>query len=168
MRLFKQLVVVFFVLGLALGGLALVSYDVIKLNWIVFMEVQGSYQAMEHPVPVPARSIPIEGPAYIPNMGAPENPVPADAVSIARGAELFNINCALCHGPQGLGNGKVAAWVLNPANLTLPVVQNKSDGALFLTITFGVNGRMPALNENLLVRDRWDVVNFLRTLAASQ
>lgn len=168
MRLLKQLTAVFFVLGLLLGGLALLSHDVIKLNWIVFMEVQSSYQAMEHPVPLPARSIPIEGPAYIPNIGAPENPVSADAVSIARGAEFFNINCALCHGPKGLGNGKVAAWVLNPANLTLPVVQNKSDGALFLTITFGVNGRMPALNENLLVRDRWDVVNFLRTLAAPQ
>lgn len=168
MRLFKQLMVVFFVLGLLLGGLAMLSYDVIKLDWIVFMEVQESYQPMEHPLDVPARSIPIEGPAYIPGMGAPENPVPADAVSIARGAELFNINCSMCHGFGGQGDGKVAAFLQNrPANLTLPVVQNQSDGALFLTITFGIAGRMPALNENLLVRERWDVVNFLRTLAAT-
>lgn len=168
MRLFKQLVVVFFVLGVLLGTLALFSYDVIKLNWIVFMEVQSSYQAMEHPRPVPDRSIPVEGPAYIPGMGAPENPVPADAVSLARGAELFNINCTMCHGFGGQGDGKISAFLQNrPANLTLPVVQNKSDGALFLTITFGVTGRMPALNENLLVRERWDVVNFLRTLAAT-
>ena len=116
---------------------------------------------------VPSRSIPVEGPAYVPGMGAPENPVPADAVSIARGAELFAINCAMCHGTGGQGDGKVAAFLQNrPANLTLPVVQNMSDGTLFLTITFGLSGRMPALNENLLVRERWDIVNFLRTLAA--
>jgi mono/diheme cytochrome c family protein len=26
---------------------------------------------------------------------------------------------------------------------------------------------MPALNENLTVRDRWDVVNYIRTLKAT-
>ena len=169
MRLFKQLLVVFALLGLAFGALALVSYDVIKINWISFMEVQGSYAYMEHPLIPPARSIPVEGPAYIPGMGAPENPVLADQASIARGAELFSINCAVCHGVGGQGDGTVAGFLQNiPANLTLPVVQNLSDGSIFLTITFGVQGRMPALNENLLVRERWDVVNFLRTLAAAQ
>ncbi len=33
--------------------------------------------------------------------------------------------------------------------------------ALFLIISSGVPGRMPPQNENLLVRDRWDTVNFL-------
>jgi hypothetical protein len=39
---------------------------------------------------------------------------------------------------------------------------------MFLTITNGITGKMPALNENLLVSERWDVVNFLRTLKASE
>jgi mono/diheme cytochrome c family protein len=43
-------------------------------------------------------------------------------------------------------------------------VQFLSDGAIFMTITNGKEGRMPALNENLTVRERWDVVNFVRTL----
>ena len=47
------------------------------------------------------QSIPVDGPAFIPNMGAPKNPVPADAASIARGQERFDINCTICHGPQG-------------------------------------------------------------------
>ena len=55
-----------------------------------------------------------------------------------------------------------------PANLTLAIVQDKSDGALFLTVTNGVTDRMPALNENLNVRERWDVINFIRTLKAAQ
>ena len=123
---------------------------------------------MENPLPPPERSIPVEGAIAIPNLGAPENPVPADEVSVTRGAELFAIHCQMCHGVGGEGNGTVAAFLIKykPANLTLPVVQDKSDGAIFLTITNGVTDRMPPLNENLTVRERWDVVNFIRTLSA--
>jgi mono/diheme cytochrome c family protein len=167
MRLFKQLLGVFSILGVAFAVLALFTYDVIKIDWVTFMEIQPAYKPMESPLPVPARSIPVEGPLSIPNMGAPENPVPADEVSIARGRELFAINCQLCHGEGGQGNGPIAANIVNkPANLTLDVTQSKSDGSLFLTISHGVLGRMPPMNENLTVRDRWDLVNFIRTLAA--
>ncbi|MFM8427719.1 MAG: c-type cytochrome, partial [Chloroflexota bacterium] len=68
-----------------------------------------------------------------------------------------------------------------PADLTSEAVQAKSDGSWFLTITNGIwnpnntlfpevqfSGQMPPLNENLTVRERWDVVNYLRTLKASQ
>ncbi|MEW5941934.1 MAG: cytochrome c [Chloroflexota bacterium] len=167
MRLLKQLLAVFAVLLLLGGALTLFSYDVIKIQWVSFMGLQPSYSNQEEPLPVPERSIPVEGAAYVPGMGAPANPVAADAESVARGAQLFAINCQMCHGAKGDGKGQLAAFLANkPANLTLPVVQNKSDGALFLTITFGIEGRMPALNENLFVSERWDVVNFLRTLAA--
>ena len=167
MRLFKQLLAVFAVLAILAGALLLFSYDIIKIQWVSFMGVQPSFGNMEQPLPVPSRSIPVEGPAYVPGMGAPSNPVPADPASVTRGAQLFATHCAMCHGPKGEGNGQLAALLANPpANLTLPVVQNKLDGSLFLTLSFGVTGRMPALNENLLVRERWDVVNFLRTLAA--
>ena len=167
MRLFKQLLVVFAVLAILAGALLIFSYDIIKIQWVSFMGVQPSFGNMEQPLPVPSRSIPVEGPATIPGMGAPSNPVPADAVSVARGAQLFAIHCVMCHGDKGEGNGQLAALLANkPANLTLPITQTKGDGALFFTISNGIDGRMPALNENLLVRERWDVVNFLRTLAA--
>jgi len=166
MRLLKQLFSVFVVLGALAGLLMLFSYDVIKIQWVSFMGIQPSYKPMENPLPVPARSVPVEGAAYIPSMGAPENPVAADKVSIARGAELYQINCKMCHGEAGAGNGPIAPFLVNfkPANLTSPVVQFLSDGAIFMTITNGKEGRMPALNENLTVRERWDVVNFVRTL----
>ena len=168
MRLLKQLFVVFIVLGLLAGVLLLFSYDIVKIQWVSFMGLQPSYTNMEEPLPIPERSIPVEGPAYIPGMGAPANPVPTDEASVQRGAELYAIHCAMCHGATGQGDGLIGVgFLLNrPANLTLPVVQSKSDGSLFLTITLGIDGRMPALNENLLVRERWDVVNFLRTLVA--
>jgi mono/diheme cytochrome c family protein len=33
-----------------------------------------------------------------------------------------------------------------------------------MVISGGVADKMPALNENLTVRERWDVVNYVRTL----
>lgn len=165
----KRITIILGVVGLIASLIFLFSYDVIKIDWISFMEIQPSFKPMEDPLPVPPLSIPIEGAAYVPGMGAPINPVDVDEVSLARGAQLYNINCSHCHGSSGEGNGPVAAFLeqAKPADLTSNVVQTKSDGALFLTISNGVPGRMPALNENLGVRDRWDVVNFLRTLRVS-
>jgi mono/diheme cytochrome c family protein len=147
------------------GVLMLFSYDLIKIDWLSFMEIQPSYKPMENPLPVSLDAIPIQGAAYVPGMGAPVNPVESDEVSVERGAQLFKINCVICHGPEGLGDGVIGTFFqFKPANLTASPVQTLSDGAIFLVISKGVEGRMPALNENLTVRDRWDLVNFIRTL----
>jgi mono/diheme cytochrome c family protein len=190
MRLFKQLFVVFSVLGILASVLFIFTYDIIKIEWVVFMEIQPSYANQEFdpntgagPLPVPAQSIPVEGPAFIPGEGVPLNPVPADAVSISRGAQLYSINCQMCHGETGDGTGTISGFLVKkkPANLTSELVQAKPDGSLFMTISNGIfnpnntlfpdvefSGQMPPLNENLTVRERWDVVNFLRTLAAAE
>jgi len=162
----RRLAMVFVAAGVAFIGILFLSYDVIKIDWPSFMEIQPSYRQMENPLPVPEQSIPIEGPIAIPGMGAPENPTTADEASLARGKELFTINCQMCHGLTGQGNGTIAPFLINfkPANLTSDVVQSKSDGSIFLTISNGLEGRMPALNENLTVSERWDVVNYVRTL----
>ncbi|GAB4539137.1 MAG: hypothetical protein Fur002_03710 [Anaerolineales bacterium] len=176
MRLFKQLLNVFGVLAILAGVLMVFAYDVIKIDWVVFMEIQPSYGTQEFdmttgagPRAVPARSIPVEGAAYIPGNGAPENPIAVDETSLARGAQLFQTHCVACHGAAGKGNGTIAAFLIKkkPANLTDPVIQSKSDGAIFLTISNGF-GYMPALNENFTVRERWDLVNYVRTLKAAQ
>ena len=170
MRLLRQLFWVFTTLGVLFGVILLFSYDIIKIEWVSFMEIQPSYRPMENPLPPPERSIPIEGAVSIPGMGAPQNPVAADEASLTRGAELYTIHCQMCHGPTGAGTGPIAPFLVNvkPANLTSDVVQSKSDGSFFLTITNGITGRMPPLNENLTVPERWDVVNFIRTLKVSE
>lgn len=165
----RRLFMIFMAAGAAFAVILLFSFDVIKIDWPSFMEIQPSYRQMENPLPVPERSIPIEGPVIIPGMGAPENPTKADDASIARGAELYNINCKMCHGQTAQGNGPIAAFLANkPANLTSPVVQAKNDGSIFLTITNGVAGKMPALNENFTISERWDLVNYVRTLKANE
>ncbi len=163
----RRLFMVFVVAGLLFGVLMLFTYDIIKIDWPSFMEIQPSYKQMENPLPVPEASIPIEGASFIPNgMTLPDNPIKADDASLARGKELFTINCQMCHGPEGQGNGPIAAFLVNykPANLTSPLVKAFPDGQIFVTITNGVPGRMPPLNENLTVSERWDVVNYVRTL----
>jgi mono/diheme cytochrome c family protein len=181
MRLFKQLIGVFAVILLIIGALAVFAFDVIKIDWIVFMEMQQSFGTQEKPRAVPAQSIPIEGAAYIPGI-EPTNPVPSDDVSIARGAQLFATNCVMCHGETGQGTGTIAAFLVKkkPADLTGDLVHNKSDGVLFMSISNGVfnpentlfpdvkfSGQMPPMKENLSVRERWDVINYIRTLKAA-
>lgn len=162
----RRFAMIFAVVGVLVGIAMLFSFDIIKIEWPSFMEIQPSYRPMENPLPPPEHSIPIEGPIAIPGLGAPENPTLADEASITRGKELFVINCQMCHGVSGQGNGPIAPFLLNfkPANLTSDVVQSKSDGSIFLTISNGLEDRMPALNENLTVSERWDVVNYVRTL----
>jgi mono/diheme cytochrome c family protein len=182
MRLFKQLIGVFAVILLGIGGLAIFAFDVIKIDWIGFMEIQPSYGTQEEPRAVPAQSVPVEGVAYIPGV-EPANPVTADEVSVSRGAQLFSINCSQCHGIDGKGNGTVAAFLVKkkPADLTGEPAQGLSDGQIFMTVTNGVwnaenslfpdvdfSGQCPPLNENLSVRERWDVVNYVRTLGTAQ
>jgi len=165
----RRLAMIFVAAGVAFAVILIFSFDIIKIDWPSFMEIQPSYRPMENPLPPPERSIPIEGPIAIPGMGAPENPTTADEASLARGQELFVINCRMCHGQTGEGTGPIAPFLANkPANLTSDVVQSKSDGSMFLTITNGITGKMPPLNENLLVSERWDVVNYIRTLKASE
>ena len=163
----KRLFMIFVVAGVAFAIVLLFSYDVIKIDWVSFMEIQPSYGTQNHPLPVPARSIPVEGAAYIPGDGAPTNPVPADETSIARGAQLFVTNCVMCHGQTGQGTGTIAAFLIKkkPADLTSKLVQSKNDGTIFLIISNGF-GFMPAMNENFTVRERWDLVNYVRTLKA--
>jgi hypothetical protein len=48
------------------------------------------------------------------------------------------------------------------------VTRTKSDGALFPDLHQRRAGRMPPMVENLTVRDRWDMVNYIRTLKATQ
>lgn len=162
---FKRLIIAGLLLLIVLGVIELFAYDIIKVSWVSFMEVQPAFQPMYKPLPVPTDALPVQGAAYSLVLGVPANPVTADKASLERGAELFKINCVLCHGPQGKGDGPVASHLTNkPFDLTSFPIHSYTDGGIFFIISTGVPGKMPALNENLTVRERWDVVNYVRTL----
>ena len=147
----------------------LLTYQVIHVDWISFMEIQPSFRPMEDPLPLPPRSVPIEGVAYVPGAGSPSDPIQPDSASLERGKALYAIHCEMCHGGKGTGSGSIAEdLVRQPADLTGINVTSLSDGEIFMVLTNGVQpgsgrkGGMPSLRENLSVGDRWDVVNYIR------
>lgn len=163
----KRLLLLLVIILIPLGVGLLFTYDIIKVEWINTMKIQPAIRPQRDPLPLPQRSVPIQGASYIAGLGAPVNPVPADDVSLKRGEQLFNSYCSLCHGVKGAGNGPFAAFLAKykPANLLEDEFKNGSDGSIFITITNGVTDRMPAMRENLpTARDRWDVVNYVRKL----
>ena len=98
------------------------------------------------------------------------NPVPADAESLARGEVLYNRYCALCHGDTGMGADAnlVEVWPVLPAyNLALDPVAGYSDSYIYAMIRVG-RALMPAYGHQITHFDRWNIVNYVRTLQAAQ
>ncbi len=164
--LWRRIIITMLIVIVPLSLGMIFTYDVIKINWRSTMEIQPSFRAQEGPrLALAAEAVRFDG-ASLPKDGElPPNPVPADPVSLARGEQLYASHCALCHGLDGTGNGPISqsfkADARKPANLTEPRLAQQSDGALYVTISQGF-GQMAALNENLDVRSRWDVVNYVR------
>jgi mono/diheme cytochrome c family protein len=155
------------IIGLALTPFAigmLFTFEVIKISYPSDMSNQPSVQELEAPrLAPPADSVSFVGLAVIPEE-LPLNPVPADEVSLQRGNILYDLHCRLCHGELGHGDGSLADYFdRTPENLTGPQITAEFDGSVYLTIVQGF-GEMPPLAENLTPRERWDVVNFVRTL----
>jgi|KBSSwiStaDraftv2_1062776.scaffolds.fasta_scaffold667219_1 mono/diheme cytochrome c family protein len=102
-----------------------------------------------------------------------KNPVEANEESIAKGKVLFMTkekgNCIFCHGETGAGNKENLPRLRRvPADLSdkdrMPTL---SDGEIFWKITKGITGIMPSREKQLTEEERWHVVNFVRTLSAT-
>jgi mono/diheme cytochrome c family protein len=166
---FRRIIYTFLIVGVLATLPLIFLYDIVKINWRSNMEIQASVKAQEGPRKwAPADAVSYEAPSIPKNGELPPNPVPADPVSLARGEQLFNRNCAVCHGPQGQGDGPVTQFwkadAKRPANLTEQRIGQQTDGALYVTMSQGF-GTMPPLRENMAVRERWDVVNYVRSLS---
>jgi mono/diheme cytochrome c family protein len=91
---------------------------------------------------------------------------PFDSISKSQMAEagrLFNINCAICHGEKGGGNGPIAGNIGAVANLTGGDYVKMADGTMFHSITFGRNN-MGSYASQLTRAQRWMIVKYIRTL----
>lgn len=97
-----------------------------------------------------------------------KNPLKDNAAATAEGKKIYDNNCAVCHGAKGKGDG-VAAAGLNkaPADHTSAAVQSQSDGAIFWKITQG-NNPMPAYKTIYSETQRWQLVNYIRTLSKTK
>ena len=86
------------------------------------------------------------------------------SASVQRGAELFRIYCACCHGSGGNGDGPVAqrGFPPPPSLLTGKSLQMQ-DGQLFHVLTYG-QGSMSSFAAQLTPEQRWDVINLVRNM----
>ncbi len=144
----------------------LFTYEFIKIPFTTEMADQPSVGYQEGPrILPPDGAVPVQGLSVIPEE-FPVNPVPADEVSLQRGKILYDIHCEVCHGALGRGDGPLADFFdRTPQNLTGPQISAEFYGSVYLTIVQGF-GQMLSLDEDLTPRERWDVVNYVRTLPA--
>lgn len=99
-----------------------------------------------------------------PRAARKENPVPAAAASLAQGKQFYVKECLSCHGPAGKGDGPAVQDLdTDPGDITSKSTRGQSDGALFWKLTEG-RKPMPAF-ERFSEEDRWNVINYMRTLA---
>ena len=93
-----------------------------------------------------------------------KNPYKGNEKATLAGKKLYVQNCAICHGNKGKGDGMAGmALKPRPANLTKDVVQKQTDGAIFWKMTEG-RAPMAAYKEALTAEQRWQLVNFIRSL----
>ena len=91
--------------------------------------------------------------------------MPADANAIAAGKKVFAANCLACHGAAGRGDGPAAnALTPKPRDLSDPAIQSQTDGSMFWKLTEGKKP-MPSFEKLISENDRWNVINYVRTLA---
>lgn len=98
-----------------------------------------------------------------------------DAERIARGRELYRVECAMCHGQTGRGDGPIGSRQFPPANnLASSDTQSKSDGQLFWILAHGMNYTgMPAWGQEYNNGphpddELWDLVAFVREIPKVQ
>ena len=179
MKTVRKLLVVLLgaALGLVLAGCAGDRYPfpgtgAYPVDYFTEMHYQQSYRIQE-----PPRLYPPEG--SVPTTGREAqytaeqarllaNPAPRDAATLAQGKKLYEVNCAMCHGTKGLGDGPIAAFFkaakeIPPTDYTADAVTSRTDGELYYTLTGG-KANMPAFGRLLTPTERWMLLHYIRSL----
>ena len=94
---------------------------------------------------------------------------------IAHGKQVYEENCAACHGEKGDGKGQCSAFLIpRPRNFRMghfrlrstPSGNLPTDEDLFRAVSLGLNGTpMPPWKWLLNDTDRWAVVEYVKTLS---
>jgi mono/diheme cytochrome c family protein len=136
---------------------------------------QRSADSLTPPRGNPQFSVPVTGtavagyqvsyralPNVIDSLAGTANPTPVSPASLENGRKYYSINCAVCHGDTGAGNGPAVRYGMAGINLLGPATQARTDGYVYGIIRNG-RGIMPSYNR-IEELDRWDVVNYVRAL----
>ncbi len=106
------------------------------------------------------------------------NPFPITNAGLARGKELYNIFCGVCHGEKGDGLGYLVReanpaegdpggkYPAAPANFLNEDLSVASNGRYYHAIMYGLNV-MGAYKDKLSYEERWQVIHYIRSLQAA-
>jgi cytochrome c oxidase cbb3-type subunit 3 len=90
---------------------------------------------------------------------AEKNPLAGDAEAIRAGMGQFRVRCADCHGMDATG--------VRAPDITQVWASGRTDGGLFQTLRIGVpNTEMPSVGARTPDHEIWQILAYLRTLAA--
>jgi mono/diheme cytochrome c family protein len=99
---------------------------------------------------------------------ATDFPVPVTAELVAEGREQFEINCAVCHGRDGYGEGMIVQRGFpQPPSFHSDRLRDAPVGHFFQVITDGY-GVMYPFGARIAPADRWAIISYIRALQFSQ
>ena len=145
-------------------------WEQVDPDWFSQMKEQPALQALEHVTPLvpPEGTIPVGG--IEPRIAATNpmpimdplallaNPIAVDETSLARGQQVYQTYCTVCHGRKGLmADGATVGPRV--AAIPLAAVGRLTDGQIFTKIRYG-KPLMPGYPQ-IPSADRWHVVNYL-------
>ena len=98
------------------------------------------------------------------------NPFPITKDGIARGQQLYNIYCGICHGEKGDGSGYLVRdnggkFPAQPANFVDSLFVFSNNGSYYHSIMYGRNA-MGSYADKLSFEERWQVIHYIRLLQA--
>jgi len=165
--------------ALALAGLVLLGAcnpdDVVhKVGWFATMRHQRSIKPYAHPIAQVDGTVPVTGgelPVTRETADRLVNPRTRTAESLNRGKWVYQTYCLVCHGESGRGDGPVSLQGGGPfpgvRSLVTDTLSRKSDGYIYGMILDAAamgRGLMPRYSDKVRGTDRWDLVNYVRSL----
>ena len=151
------------------------DYVVHHVGWFATMRHQRSIRPYTMPrLPVPG-TVPTTGKEAdsvgIAFADRVTNPRTRTAESLNRGRWVYETYCLVCHGDAGKGDGPISAASGGPffgiRSLVTDTVARRSDGYIYGVVTHAPSmgrGLMPIYGDKVHGTDRWDVVNYVRSL----
>lgn len=95
-------------------------------------------------------------------------PFQATLATLQRGRDRYEIQCAVCHGSTGAGNGIASKYgLVGVASFHQQRLRDMNDGEIYNTIVNGKN-TMLGYGASVQVPDRWAIVAYIRALQRSQ
>ena len=145
-----------------------------KVGWFSTMRHQRNIKPYARPIPPVAGTVAVadsEPPVTRANADRIANPRTRTAESLNRGQWVYQTYCLVCHGEGGRGDGPISLAAGGPfpgiPSLVDPARPSMSDGAIYGMIVDAQRmgrGLMPRYGDKIHGRDRWDLVNYVRSL----